>query len=608
MDNIFSFIRTERNDYQTEHIDAPEGAEFNQYDLIHTIELYSNSKYINGQYDALGRIKPFYNIVNRLVYLQAAAEDIDTKNVILETDNPNKYVQSLLLSEENHLWMKRAKFAMTLDHMTETRGRYGGVVVKKTESNDDLFIDVVEWRNLIVDQTDIDNGVKIERHFYTPAQLKEKTEIGWDAEAIEDAIANQAEANTADHDRPESRNTPTKYIEVYEVHGSFPKSFRNPEESDDEYEQAMFVVAGVDYTEKSENGTVLEKGSLLYSAEEEESPYKYLPYERVPNRGLGRGKVEEALQSQQWINDAVLKQKFTTDLATTVFIETDDSDFKKNALTMSPGDVIQRKRNSAGARTISLTPSSLGYFDNLIAQWQSQVNGATSSLAINSGETLPAGTPYSLAALMDQNANLPFVKKQKQMGSFIAEIYQDWVIPFLIKQVKKKHILAAHFDAEQLQFIDGEFQEFNVEQELKKRLFSGAGVASKEELDALRLEVESELAKTGTKRFIEIPEDFFEGANYYVDVLVTNEQKQKSALFTSITSILQQYMNNPEVRSDPYARELLNTILEAAGFSPVKLEMAERKANANPPQQQQQRAQGNELEQLAEAFNNNPQA
>lgn len=55
----------------------------------------------------------------------------------------------------------------------------------------------MQWRNMITDQVDIANGVKIERHYYTPASLKWDTPKGWTNinEAIDAALGAFAPAH-----------------------------------------------------------------------------------------------------------------------------------------------------------------------------------------------------------------------------------------------------------------------------------------------------------------------------------------------------------------------------------------------------------------------------
>jgi len=64
--------------------------------------------------------------------------------------------------------MKESSFAPFPNRHGQTRCKYGGVLVKKTESDGELRVNVVPWLDMIMDQIDIRNGVKIERHHYTP--------------------------------------------------------------------------------------------------------------------------------------------------------------------------------------------------------------------------------------------------------------------------------------------------------------------------------------------------------------------------------------------------------------------------------------------------------
>jgi hypothetical protein len=66
--------------------------------------------------------------------------------------------------------------------MGQTRAKYGGVLVKKTEQGSELCLTVMAWRDMITDQVDARSGVKIFRDYYTPADLKKMEAKGWKAE------------------------------------------------------------------------------------------------------------------------------------------------------------------------------------------------------------------------------------------------------------------------------------------------------------------------------------------------------------------------------------------------------------------------------------------
>ena len=166
--------------------------------------------------------------------------------------------------------------------MGSTRAKYGGVLVKKTEHDGELGLHVVAWLNAITDQVDIAGGIKIERHYYNPAQLKTDVPKNW--KNIDQSIeaAKKARSAQAANSAPKENKTPGAYIEVFEVHGVLPTCFlagtsdEYPDSygSEDEYERQMHVIV-LDGTDKDKV-----EGVTLYAGVEDEDPYKYLPYER----------------------------------------------------------------------------------------------------------------------------------------------------------------------------------------------------------------------------------------------------------------------------------------------------------------------------------------
>ena len=117
--------------YDLQSIEILQGLNFHQSQLLKMIEFYSNSKYLLGQLDELGKEKPFQNIGNAICDVENAAVDIDTKDLVVTADLPQDYPKSFMLQIELKEWMKESDFAVTLNDMRDTRTRYGGVVVKK---------------------------------------------------------------------------------------------------------------------------------------------------------------------------------------------------------------------------------------------------------------------------------------------------------------------------------------------------------------------------------------------------------------------------------------------------------------------------------------------
>jgi len=284
---IFQEVNEIISSYSEKSIQIIDGLLYNQFKTLKKIEFYWNSQYINGQKDELGRIKPFYNISKFRVNVATRATDLDVKDVRITSDNKNDRVRSMLLNHELKNWFKEADFSKLLNDWGKTRAKYGGVLVKKCydeeeNESDSLKIELVEWKNVITDQIDIENGVVIEVHYMSPSELSKKMGI-WDN--VEEAMKLATKSRGMKGNKDEATE---KRVPVYEVHGEFPQTYNPDIENGDPnvYERMMFIVAGSDTS----------KQVMLWHEKEDENPYRYLAWDSVSGRGLGIGIVEEQHQ------------------------------------------------------------------------------------------------------------------------------------------------------------------------------------------------------------------------------------------------------------------------------------------------------------------------
>lgn len=592
--DIFSFVRSHRDSYRTDFITIVDGYEYSQYDTIKLVELYSNSKYLNGQEDGLGRLKPFYNIVNRLLITSDTAEDIDRKDITITTENPEEYIKAFLFTKENQKWMRESGFGQTLNDMTHTRGKYGGVLVKKTETEDELHIDVVDWRNTFTDQVDISGGNKVERHYYTPSQLIKAAKKGnWDMDKVKMLL----ESAETDQDTTTEQHRPsvTPYIEVYSAVGVFPKTYNDETEDEYEFEDRIYILGGVDDYNKLEGGDIEENGLVLFTEVLTEQIYKYLPYEKVPGRGLGRGRIENAFEAQQWTNDIILKQKNIIDLPSAVFV-TDDKKIGNNILSEKRVGDILKIQSGKQFNILNTTPAALNFLPGLIEQWNTQVERASSVYAANTGENLPSGTPYRLVSLLNQEANSVFKDRQDEMGFFIQEIYRDWVIPFLKKKLSKKHTLVSDFSLDELKKIDDAFVNHTAKDRFLDLVFEKKSLgAVEDQLPVIEQEAREWVQSTKNKRFITIPDGFFDDVEFDLEVNVTNEDRAKAVYMESLSNILTTVANSFDpntgqfrVLQDPTLRGIFEQIMETAGYSPINLQEQTPQTPSVQPQLPQQ--------------------
>src|SRR5882762_6244292 len=215
--SIFSQIRSEIKDFNTNYISIVPGYSFNQLYTLKRIHLYLNSRYESGtnigittgnttnadirgnQY--MGRDKLFFNIITPICELAAKELNLDTKDIKLLPLEPKSYFSTYLLEKELKQWLKKNKLGKVLNQLAEEAPKYGSVVMVKTKDG----AEVVDLRRLILDPTVETIGKSrfvTTIHYMTPTELRE---TGWDN--VEIAIERFGERNAQEPFQDQYGNT-----------------------------------------------------------------------------------------------------------------------------------------------------------------------------------------------------------------------------------------------------------------------------------------------------------------------------------------------------------------------------------------------------------------
>jgi hypothetical protein len=570
MSSIYEFVKEQRENYRSRTIEITEGYDFSQYQTLRTIELYHNSKFETGNKDSLLREKPFYNICKFRVNVATRATDLDTKNVKVKSEKLGADDAAFLLNLKNRNWMKQSAFAVFLNKFGHVRAKYGGALVKKTEQHGDLALHIMQWRNMITDQVDIQAGVKIERHYYTPADLKTSPPSGWTN--IDRAIetAKKSQQATAGKSPGKQNITPGAYIEVYEVHGVLPTCYlagtsdKYPETygSEDSYERMMVAVV----LDESDKDTV--NGVTLFAGIEEADPYKYLSYEEVEGRGLGVGVVEDLFEAQVWTNYSVKQKKDILDLAGKIIFQTADQNIAaKNVLTDIESGTILTHALNAPITQVNNVPAGIGGLAQLMSDWNEQAQNVTSTYPAILGQTPPHGTAFRLQAGLVNEASALFEYRRQEAGLFIQEIYRDWILPFLVKQMRNSKEIIADLDAEELQMLSDAKAAFEALSFAKKQVLSGK-LVSQQDLEAIKQAAKTHALSARRHGFNEFAKIFEDWAGT-VDVDTVGEQKDTQAILSWLFQLFGAIAQNPMLLQNPTMARLFNEIVETAGMSPA---------------------------------------
>lgn len=560
--DIIKELQNRINSWEKSTIQVTDGLDFNQYQTLRRIEFYTSSRYLTGlnNRDSRGRLKPFYNITNYRVNIATRATDIDTKDIQIIADSPKFFPISFILQKEVYNWMKDTNFAKTLNEMGFTRAKYGGLLIKKCMEDDELNIEVVDWRNVITDPVYPEELV-IEKHYMNAGELSEMMDV-WDN--VEEAM-------------DIARKSTDQKACVYEITGEFPESYSPDGGDENVYKYQKFYIL--------KNGKT--KHKILYHEFLEDENYMYIPWENVPGRGLGRGIVEDGFEAQMWTNDSVVREKEAMELGSKVIFKTTDSEVQNNVLTEMENGVVIKLSPGTDFNIANTITNALPEFSRNVEAWNSQYERVSSTFGAITGETMPSNTPYRTTAILNQEATSMFDYRREEMGIFLTEVFNEWVLPYLIKKLNKGHILRAEFSTEELKAIDDSYSNYVANEKVMKLILSGKPIYA-EEYAQVVAGIKDSLKTTKQHRFLDVPKGAYQGFKGKVTVMTTGEQKNKAVVLESLNNILLTVAKAPQVLTDPKMSQIFGEILElsGSGLSPTSLGLGE-----GQPMAQQEMAQ-----------------
>lgn len=544
---------------------------------INTTEAYLNSKHISGDRDALGREKPFYNIVIAARNIWYRATDIDRKNIVVRATKLSDEIKAFLGTIFLHQWMKKNNFGKFLNDWGLSLANHGSSVIEFIEKGDELHCEVLDWNNLIVDPIDFDNNIKIKKLWYTPAQLKRKE--GYDKEMVDDLLDN---LTTRKDSSGQQKDSKSGYILVYEVHGELPLSFITDKKSDEEtYVHQMHVLSfQVKNDSKDE-----EECYTLYRGREKQSPMMNTHLIKRDGQTYAGGAPKNLFEAQWIVNHTQKNVKDHLDLASKIVFQTSDETFVgQNMLSsIENGDILKHKINEPLTRLAdNADVSALQAFK---ADWQNianQINGISEAMQ---GQNAPSGTAWRLFEAQLQESHSLFELMTETKGLYLVEMMTRYVIPHIKKKLDNSDEIAAILEEYQIKQLDGLY----VPNEVTRRInnIKKDTILSGELYDpgfeaATMAEANSEITSSlnGNQRFIKPSEiedktwkEVFDGMEWDLDIDVTGEGQDMKSAMATLTTVFQTIASNPAILQDPNIKMIFGKILSMSNaMSPLELQ------------------------------------
>jgi hypothetical protein len=584
MQTIFSQIRREIDDYLYQQIEVVPGYTFNQNDTIKRIHLYLNSRFEN---DVLfqGRKRIFYNISAPRKDAVCKAIDIDTKDVKLRAQNAESKIATFIAENEFKQWMKEKEIGKLINEFANDLASYGSIVAKTVNSD----VENVDLRRLFLDQTVShikDSRFIIHEMYMTAPELREMSGK-WDN--VEEVISKfggyYSPQSYADSGQVNVQHS-SPYFKIYERYGEVEESELTGGNSD-KMVRSLFIVAEPQSQSKDTQGNVTKDEGVILSKTKwyGDYPFEDCHYEKTKGRWLGVSPVEKLFPVQERFNELANQKRISMEISALHLFNTQSRQVPNNLRKYAEsGDVII---TDSPITPIANEERNLSAFQFEEASYKQLGDALSFSPDAFRGEALPASTPATNAVIQNNNINSYYQLKRENFGMFLNSIFLKHVLPNLMKDISKDHILRFMGDADTIGKLDSIISPYFVKKEVIKRVLNGEDMTA-EHLQMIEQQVTNSLKKQGAERFLEITKDLYKNCEFDFDFIITNEQEDLQVTAMNTFQIINTIASNPAILDNPVTKTLLYRYADMIGVPSAELDIAYEGMQEQKAQQAQQ--------------------
>lgn len=559
-DNVFDYIKQEKTAYESRGVAVTPNWEWSMFDHIHRSYSLKNSKFTTGAND---NKRPFNNIIIPIANVNYRTEGFDVKDVDLYVDDKDYFHLSLLARKYHSKWAIENNIDTAIDESVESHFDYGLILVKNVNEKRPEVVPL--QRIAFCDQTDILSGPLCEKHQYSIDQLLDQ-KGKWYEDEVDMAVL-QAQAKKNVSLAKKDAKTPGKYVEVYELHGTFPKTWLNTEDNE-EYEEKDGYCPQIHIVTFYKGSDGKDNGICLFKGKERKPIYK--AYKRTNRFGTacGMGGIEELFDGQTWTNYSEIHLQRMLEATSKVVIKASKSAVSRNSLTEVKNNQIVQVENGETFEQVVIQPINKAAFDNYVNSWEQRVRvlGSASDPAL--GLNSKSGTPLGETQIVTAQGEGIHEYRQGKIASFWGEIYHDWIIEYLRKDMSKGDQWVDELSLEELQEVAERVATNAANRRVVEMILANQSV-TEEDKEFMRNFIKEEFMKGGKRRFLKIVEKEFDKLPLKLKFNIAGKQKYMAEVVNKLNAIFRTVFANPAVLQAPGMSELFNSILESSGLSPV---------------------------------------
>lgn len=563
--SLFKRIESEIQSYLNKDVELSDGVFFSQYKTINRIYKFKNRNLSGSKINSDLSYDYYFDIISPRADSEVKNLRFDTKNILAFSQNPRRDFPAVFIANASlRSWMAENGEDEKLKAAVEEFTANGNIGFKKVNGGyeivDALNTFITNIRAEHVDDTDI-----VERHEMTASQLMRMEK--WDQEEITETIKDCGNKSFSATRETTAIDTTSKRYEIYEFTGEVnEKEFLalKGDKSGDEnkFFLAKVIIAGLNSAGTGEKYILFSE--KLRDKDKLSDHYIYAHRGRYEGRFWRVGMYELLFDHQIRANEIGNQLARGLEWASKVIFRSKDSKVLQNIRAdIDNGDVIITD-------DLAQVDVRMRGLDQLIADWNRLNNDAdrlSNSTEIVRGET-PAGTPFRMGLLMDQNAGKLFTMLRQKITLPYKRVFREWVLPELINYLKGEDVFRLVGETD----ILDQLREIMVESWYAKNLVA-IGPHTKEIADTIKAEKLDQLRKVDP--VIENVADIWKGVIPRIFITITGENSDIADQITDLMTMVK-FETDPDRVS-----WILDTIYKSRGIPiPPKKEQA-------PPEMQQ---------------------
>lgn len=559
--NVFDYIKTEENRFNKERVPLTNSKDWNMKEHIERCFNVSNGWFHTGVNDGN---RPYNDIVTPVIDVAFRSEGFDVKDIVPFVDQVEQAYKSFFIKKYHPQWARKHELDTFIDEVVESSIIYDLVLVKDINRTRP---EVVKLQDIaFCDQTDILSGAICIKHNYTIPELLE-FKGKWNDDKIDEVITMAEASKKVSMANDKKVATPSKYIEVYELHARLPETEINPDGDPQKYIDQLHIVNY--YTASDGN----KYGISLFSGKDRKltQVFKALKIDQVRSHGraCGRSIVERLFEPQVWNNYSAIKLKKMLDSAVNL-LQTDSEKYGDTKLSEMKDNTILKHEPGRPITRVDMQLQNVPVLQAYQAQQEQQARLLGSASDASLGRAPVSGTPFALQELVVQQGEGIHDYRRGKIATFFADVlYRDLILGYLVKDMNNGIKFSEDLSLDELQEVADTISTNMAEDRLKQSILSGK-IMTQEEKDLFKQTVRDSFMKGGKKRFMELLKGELEDVPTKVFVNVAGKQRNMAQNADKISKLLSNILANPQAFATiPGLAKSYNQLLEESGMSPI---------------------------------------